>query len=91
MPSTPLLFKLFRFDNMASIPWLLKPKLFIKDSCFSNRCSLGLGLPGCAFGVTVPTSIKPKPISSSSGISWPFLSNPAAKPILLPTLSPLIT
>jgi len=63
----------------------------MRDSCFSNRCNLGLGLPGCAFGVTVPTSIKPKPISSSSEISWPFLSNPAAKPILLPTLRPLIT
>ena len=49
-----------------------------------------MGLPGCAFGVTVPTSMKPKPISSSSGIRWPFLSNPAAKPILLPTLSPFI-
>jgi len=48
-------------------------------------------LPGCAFSVTVPTSIKPKPISSSSAISWPFLSNPAAKPILLPTLRPLMT
>jgi len=70
---------------------LLKPKLLIRDSFLFKRCNLGLGLPGCAFGVTVPTSIKPKPISSSSEISWPFLSNPAAKPILLPTLRPLMS
>ena len=40
----------------------------------------GFGLPGCAFGVTVPTSMKPKPIAPRPSMQRPFLSRPAARP-----------
>ena len=43
----------------------------------------GLGLPGCALGVTVPTSMKPKPIAPRPSMQRPFLSSPAARPMRL--------
>ena len=42
-----------------------------------------LGLPGCASGVTVPTSTKPKPIAPKASMQRPFLSSPAARPIAI--------
>ena len=41
----------------------------------------GLGLPGWPFGVTVPTSMKPKPIAPRPSMQRPFLSSPAARPM----------
>src|ERR1700719_1208400 len=41
----------------------------------------GLGFPGWALAVTVPTSTKPKPSAAQAGIATPFLSKPAASPI----------
>ena len=49
------------FNNKGA-PLLLNPKLFIKDSSLTNLLSLGLGFPYCAFGVTVPISMKPNPM-----------------------------
>ena len=40
----------------------------------------GLGLPGWALGVTVPTSTKPKPIAAKASMQRAFLSRPAARP-----------
>jgi len=40
-----------------------------------------LGLPGCARGVTVPVSMKPKPNRSMASGTSAFLSKPAASPI----------
>src|SRR5699024_7195817 len=40
----------------------------------------GVGLPGCAEAVTVPTSLKPKPIAPHESTAAAFLSNPAANP-----------
>ena len=40
---------------------LINPNIFINASSSSNLKTLGLGLPYCGFGVTVPTSTKPKP------------------------------
>ena len=40
----------------------------------------GRGLPGCARGVTVPTSMKPKPSAASPSMHAPSLSRPAASP-----------
>ncbi len=63
-----------------SIPSLLKPIAFCKLSCSIWRNNLGLGLPSCGFGVTVPNSICPKPRAVSILIIVAFLSNPAASP-----------
>ena len=38
-----------------------KPSLFISALSPSNLNILGLGFPNCCLGVTVPTSMKPKP------------------------------
>ena len=43
----------------------------------------GLSLPGCGLGVTVPTSIKPKPSAAIPFTQAAFLSKPAAKPTRL--------
>ena len=40
----------------------------------------GFGLPGCARGVVVPISMKPKPSAIKASICAPFLSSPAARP-----------
>ena len=45
-----------------------------------SRNIRGFGLPACGFGVTVPTSTKPKPSANSASICAPFLSSPAARP-----------
>ena len=39
-------------------------------------------MPGCANGVTVPTSINPNPSEPSESMKSPFLSRPAAMPNL---------
>ncbi len=44
-----------------STPSLLKPIRLISASASGSRKRRGLGLPGCARGVTVPHSMKPKP------------------------------
>ena len=49
----------------------------------------GRGLPGCARGVTVPTSMKPKPSAASPSMYAPFLSSPAASPTGLRKLRPM--
>ena len=43
----------------------------------------GFGLPGCASGVTVPTSTLPKPSAPKASMQRPFLSSPAARPMRL--------
>ena len=45
-----------------------------------RRNRRGRGLPGCGRGVTVPTSMKPKPSRASASMCSPFLSRPAARP-----------
>ena len=61
IPNNPfgLLFAIL--ELISSLPLLLNPNLFINASSSSNLKTLGLGLPYCGFGVTVPTSTKPKP------------------------------
>ena len=53
------------FDKILSAiffaPKLLKPNLFIKASSSTSLKTLGLGLPYCFRGVTVPASTKPNP------------------------------
>ena len=39
----------------------------------------GFGLPGCGRGVTVPTSMKPKPSAPSASMCAPFLSRPGGE------------
>ena len=46
-----------------------------------RRKMRGFGLPGCASGVTVPTSTLPKPIAPKASMQRPFLSSPAARPM----------
>src|SRR4051812_48473128 len=48
----------------------------------------GFGLPGCALGVTVPTSMKPKPMPPSPSMQRAFLSRPAARPTRLGKFRP---
>jgi hypothetical protein len=43
---------------------------FVLDQAEDAR----LGLPACGFGVTVPISVKPKPIFSSASGTSAFLS-----------------
>ncbi|CFP67683.1 Uncharacterised protein [Bordetella pertussis] len=64
----------------ASSPWLLKPRRLISALARGSRNMRGLGLPGWARGVTVPTSTKPKPRLPSASMWAPFLSRPAASP-----------
>ena len=68
-------------DSTAANPWLLKPKRLITASSAVRRNRRGRGLPGCGSGVTVPTSVKPKPSESAASTASPFLSKPAARPI----------
>ncbi|EXI74044.1 MAG: hypothetical protein AW07_02182 [Candidatus Accumulibacter sp. SK-11] len=49
----------------------------------------GRGFPGCGRGVTVPTSMKPKPSAASASMCSPFLSRPAARPTGLGNSSPM--
>ncbi|MNY43827.1 hypothetical protein D3C86_1788100 [compost metagenome] len=65
---------------ITSTPLLLKPIRLIKASSFGKRNMRGLSFPGCGIGVTVPTSIKPKPRLLNASTYSPFLSKPAAKP-----------
>ena len=51
----------FILELTSSDPELLKPNLLIKALSSSSLKTLGLGLPNCAFGVTVPTSTNPNP------------------------------
>ena len=44
------------------------------------RNNRGFSFPFCGNGVTVPISIKPKPIEANALIQEAFLSKPAAKP-----------
>ena len=46
------------------------------------------GFPSCAFGVSVPISIKPKPKLDNSLYKTAFLSKPAAKPTGFLNFSP---
>ncbi len=48
-----------RLRTAFSIPWLLKPIRLISALSSGNRNRRGRGLPGCAFGVTVPISVNP--------------------------------
>ena len=70
------------------MPLLLKPSLLITACSLNRRKTLGLGLPICGRGVTVPTSKKPKPNSPKQSIKSPFLSSPAAVPSLFLNISP---
>jgi hypothetical protein len=63
-----------------STPLLLNPSRFIKYFSFLFLKILGLGLPGCGLGVTVPTSIKPIPRRARQSTYSAFLSSPAAIP-----------
>ncbi len=56
---------------------------------FIRRKSRGLGFPGCAEGVTVPVSMKPKPSAPKASTASPFLSSPAASPRRLGNLRPM--
>ncbi len=49
----------------------------------------GRGLPGCARGVTVPTSMKPKPSAARPSMHAPSLSRPAASPTGFLNVSPI--
>ena len=61
IPKKPFGFFCLILLNILSEPKLLKPRRLINAWSFSNLKILGLGLPNCLFGVTVPTSINPKP------------------------------
>ncbi len=58
-------------------------------SCWGKRNKRGFRLPDCGLGVTVPTSINPKPSAASASMYSPFLSKPAAKPIELGNFKPI--
>jgi len=72
----------------ASSPSLLKPSRLISASRWGSRNMRGLGLPGWAFGVTVPTSTKPKPMAEKASMQRAFLSSPAARPTRLGKVRP---
>ena len=61
MPKNPSGTLFVNLSDTISTPSLLNPNLFINALSFSSLNTLGLGFPSCLFGVTVPTSIKPKP------------------------------
>jgi hypothetical protein len=67
-------------ETKASTPALLNPILLMIASSFFKRNNLGLSLPSCAMGVTVPTSTNPKPNLSRRCNHFPSLSKPAANP-----------
>ena len=54
--------------------------LLITASSSGIRKTLGVSFPGWSFGVTVPTSTKPKPTSSIPRTASQCLSKPAAIP-----------
>ena len=89
MPSTPLYCAAFTLLIRLSTPKLLKPKRLIIPCASFTLNKRGLALPGCARGVTVPTSIKPKPSLLMPSITAPFLSKPAAKPTALGKVMPM--
>ena len=74
----------------AARPSLLKPRRLTSAPASGMRKMRGLGLPGCASGVTVPTSTKPKPIAPKASMQRPFLSSPAARPMRLGKARPAI-
>ena len=65
----------------GSCPSELKPYRLITAPSSRSLNTLGLGLPGCGLGVTLPISTNPKPMASSAGNALASLSNPAARPI----------
>ena len=67
---------------------MLKPSLFIKASSSGRRKTLGASFPACPYGVTVPTSVNPKPDKIISFGTSAFLSKPAARPIGLLNIKP---
>jgi len=73
----------------ASTPPLLNPIRLMSALAAGSRNMRGRGLPGCARGVTVPTSIKPKPSAPSASIYAPSLSRPAASPTGLGNFTPI--
>ena len=76
----PLYFAAFTLLIKLSTPLLLKPIRLIIAFDSGNLNIRGLSLPACGRGVTVPTSIKPKPIWLNASMHSAFLSKPAAKP-----------
>jgi hypothetical protein len=78
----PLLRKRARatLARKTASPSLLKPIRLISALLSTILNIRGFGLPGCASGVTVPTSTLPKPIAPNASMQRPFLSSPAARP-----------
>jgi His/Glu/Gln/Arg/opine family amino acid ABC transporter permease subunit len=68
---------------------LLNPMRLISAPASGKRKMRGRGLPGCARGVTVPTSMKPKPSAASPSMQAPSLSSPAARPTGLRKAMPI--
>ena len=64
----------------AAAPALLKPILLTSARSAVSRNIRGLGFPGCARAVTVPTSTNPNPSAASPRVPRASLSNPAARP-----------
>ena len=64
----------------AAAPALLKPIRLITAPLAGRRNSRGAGLPGWAWRVTVPTSMKPTPSAGQACSARPSLSRPAASP-----------
>jgi 2,4-dienoyl-CoA reductase (NADPH2) len=69
----------------------VKPRRLIRARASGRRNRRGVGLPGCASGVTVPTSTKPKPIAPRPSMQRAFLSRPAARPTRLGNFNPAST
>ena len=67
-----------KWNLIISKPSLLKPNRLIIAWLFFNLNTLGLGLPFCGRGVTVPTSEKPKPRLIMFFGTSEFLSNEKA-------------
>lgn len=59
-------------------PW---PYLLITALSSISLNTLGLSLPACDNGVTLPISTKPNPIFNNPSTASPCLSKPAANPI----------
>ncbi len=72
--------KAFSLPASASRPSLLKPMRLIRALSAGSRNRRGCGLPSCATGVTVPTSMNPKPRQARPSMCFPSLSKPAARP-----------
>jgi len=88
-PSTPRQRARATLATNASRPTLLKPKRLISALARTSRNSRGRGLPACGRGVTVPTSMKPKPSCARASMCSAFLSRPAASPTGLGNSSPM--